>query len=112
MSTGPNSNGSQFFITTIKTPWLDDHHVVFGKVRCFLSQIICFFLLHIFETSMRHLIQLSLNLINVAQVVKGQRIVHIIENLKTDTSDRPLKEVAIKACGEIPTPEPFFISNE
>uniref|UniRef100_T1H9G1 Peptidyl-prolyl cis-trans isomerase n=1 Tax=Rhodnius prolixus TaxID=13249 RepID=T1H9G1_RHOPR len=73
---GPNSNGSQFFITTIKTPWLDDHHVVFGKV------------------------------------VKGQRIVHIIENLKTDTSDRPLKEVAIKACGEIPTPEPFFISNE
>ncbi|CAG1972960.1 unnamed protein product [Fusarium graminearum] len=61
----PDTNGSQFFITTVPTPHLDGKHVVFGEV------------------------------------LNGKSVVRQIENLTTQSGDRPAKEALIVDCGEL-----------
>ncbi|KAF6217337.1 hypothetical protein GE061_001691 [Apolygus lucorum] len=72
---GKDTNGSQFFVTTKQTPWLDGRHVVFGKV------------------------------------ISGMEVVRKIENTKTDSGDRPAKDVIIVDCGAEEV-TPFSVAKE
>jgi peptidylprolyl isomerase domain and WD repeat-containing protein 1 len=56
---GPNTNGSQFFITTNATPWLDNKHTIFGRA------------------------------------MQGLEVIHAIENVKTDKTDKPYEDIKI-----------------
>ncbi|XP_021917604.1 peptidyl-prolyl cis-trans isomerase B-like isoform X2 [Zootermopsis nevadensis] len=73
---GKDTNGCQFFITTVATKWLDGHHTIFGKV------------------------------------VGGQDVVHKIEQVETDSEDRPTKAVVVTESGILPITTAFYISDQ
>lgn len=96
-NSGPDTNGCQFFITTVPTPFLDGKHVVFGKVTTLSKSS---------SSSQR---RKSSKLEHFFQVVSGQNLVHKIEYTATDSRDRPLKPVTIIRSGVLDT-TPFFVS--
>lgn len=64
------------------------------------KQILCFITIH------------QIVILKRFQVVEGQEIVHKIELVKTNTDDIPVKSVYITKSGVVPTPQPFYVSDE
>ncbi|CAB3231044.1 unnamed protein product [Arctia plantaginis] len=48
----------------------------------------------------------------VGKVVEGQNIVHMVEHTPTDVEDKPTVRVYISDCGIVPTPQPYYISDD
>ena len=77
---GPNTNGSQFFLCTAKTQWLDGKHVVFGQV---IHSVVFYANFSILS----------------GQVVEGREVVKKMESVGSESGETS-KKVVITSCGE------------
>ncbi|KAI8427890.1 hypothetical protein MSG28_002245 [Choristoneura fumiferana] len=48
----------------------------------------------------------------IGRVIEGQNVIHLLEHTPTDVDDRPTRRVFIADSGLLPTPQPFYVSDD
>jgi peptidylprolyl isomerase len=92
---GPNTQGSQFFITTVTTPWLDGKSTSLAPqessrpINCILLTLLLLLISH----AGKHAV--------FGKVIEGMDVVKKVEK-QGSRSGKPAKEIRIASSGELP----------